>query len=136
MFTYNVKQALPADTKLVLTITDDTGRQIRRLDLDKTAGLRRIAWNLRTDPPRSRATALPGAAPVAAGAGRAVRRRPRRSAQGPLVAPGTLPRDARPHGRRERDADRHAADVLGRADTAVARRQLPKRQHRNSQAIV
>ena len=54
VFTYNVKQALPADAKLVLTITDDTGRQIRRLDIDKTAGLRRVAWNLRGDPPAAR----------------------------------------------------------------------------------
>ena len=45
------RQALPGDAKLVLTITDDTGRQIRRMDVDKTAGLRRVAWNLRTDPP-------------------------------------------------------------------------------------
>ena len=50
VFTYHVKQDLPADTKLVLTITDESGKQIRRIDLDKTAGLRRIAWNLRGDP--------------------------------------------------------------------------------------
>jgi hypothetical protein len=35
----------------VLTITDDSGRQIRRIDLDKTPGLRRLAWNLRADAP-------------------------------------------------------------------------------------
>jgi hypothetical protein len=51
VFTYHVRQDLPADTRLVLTITDPAGRQIRRLDLDKTAGLRRIAWNLTSDPP-------------------------------------------------------------------------------------
>ena len=42
---------IPAEEKLVLTISDETGRQVRRLDLDKSSGLRRIAWNLRGDPP-------------------------------------------------------------------------------------
>jgi hypothetical protein len=50
VFTYNLKQDLPAGTRLVLTITDDTGKQVRRLELEKTAGLRRIAWNLRGEP--------------------------------------------------------------------------------------
>jgi hypothetical protein len=47
------------DDKLVLNITDDSGKQIRRLDLDKTSGLRRIAWNLRGEAP---AAAAPGRA--------------------------------------------------------------------------
>jgi len=51
VFTYHVKQDLAADTKLVLTIVDETGKQVRRLDLDAKAGLRRIAWNLRGDVP-------------------------------------------------------------------------------------
>jgi hypothetical protein len=49
VFTYNVSKDLAADTKLVLTISDDTGKQVRRIDLDKTAGLRRVVWNLRGD---------------------------------------------------------------------------------------
>jgi len=49
VFTYNVSKALPADAKLVLTISDDTGKQVRRIDLDKTVGLRRVVWNLRAD---------------------------------------------------------------------------------------
>jgi hypothetical protein len=51
--TYHVREDLPADAKLVLTITDDSGKQVRRLELERTAGLRRVAWNLRTDPPAS-----------------------------------------------------------------------------------
>ena len=51
VFTYSVGQALAADAKLVLTITDETGRQVRRMELDKAPGLRRVAWNLRGDPP-------------------------------------------------------------------------------------
>jgi len=51
VFTYSVNATLGSDEKLVLTIADDTGKQIRRLDLDKTPGLRRFTWNLRTDAP-------------------------------------------------------------------------------------
>jgi photosystem II stability/assembly factor-like uncharacterized protein len=51
VFTYHVKQALPESERLVLTIADESGRQVRRLELDKAAGLRRVAWNLRVDPP-------------------------------------------------------------------------------------
>ena len=50
-FTYSVASALPADQKLVLTITDEQGRQIRRMEVDKNPGLRRVTWNLRPDPP-------------------------------------------------------------------------------------
>jgi photosystem II stability/assembly factor-like uncharacterized protein len=51
VFTYGVNGTFGADEKLVLTIADESGKQVRRLDLDKTPGLRRVAWNLRTDPP-------------------------------------------------------------------------------------
>jgi hypothetical protein len=51
VFTYHVRQDFPADTRLVLTVADPGGRQVRRLDLDKAAGLRRVAWNLTGDPP-------------------------------------------------------------------------------------
>jgi hypothetical protein len=50
VFTYSVHGSF-GDDKLVLTISDEAGKQIRRLDLDKTPGLRRIAWNLRGEPP-------------------------------------------------------------------------------------
>jgi photosystem II stability/assembly factor-like uncharacterized protein len=61
VFTYHVRQDLPSDAKLVITITDPNGRQVRRIDLQNTAGLRRIAWNL---------TADAGAAAAAPGGGR------------------------------------------------------------------
>jgi len=50
VITYSVNGSFGED-KLVLNITDDTGRQVRRLDLDKSSGLRRIAWNLRGEAP-------------------------------------------------------------------------------------
>jgi hypothetical protein len=84
VFTYHVRQELPADTKLVLTITDQSGKPVRRLDLESTAGLRRIAWNLRTDPPATPAggTAAAGGRGGRGGFGGG------RGNQPPLVEPG------------------------------------------------
>jgi photosystem II stability/assembly factor-like uncharacterized protein len=68
VFTYSVGQAIPADAKLVLTIADETGKQVRRIDLTKDVGLRRVVWNLRADP----VPPAPGqtVAPAGRGAGR------------------------------------------------------------------
>jgi len=51
LITYALRDPLPSDAKLVMTITDSEGNQVRRLDLDDVAGVHRIAWDLRTDPP-------------------------------------------------------------------------------------
>ena len=51
LFTYSVGQPSSGDTRLVLTITDDAGKQVRRLDLSKDPGVHRIAWDLRGEPP-------------------------------------------------------------------------------------
>ncbi|HJR58743.1 MAG TPA: hypothetical protein VJ813_05085, partial [Vicinamibacterales bacterium] len=51
VLTYNVGREIPDDAKLVLTITNEQGQQVRRMDVDKTPGLRRVVWNLRGDPP-------------------------------------------------------------------------------------
>jgi hypothetical protein len=67
VFTYSVAKELPADTKLVLTIADETGKQVRRLDLDRTVGVRRVAWNLRGDAPATGAGG--GAGPAGGGFG-------------------------------------------------------------------
>jgi len=76
VFTYSVGGSFGTADKLVLAISDDTGKQIRRLDLDKSPGLRRFAWNLRTDAPPT------GAAPQGFGGfGRG-------GLQGTPVAPG------------------------------------------------
>jgi photosystem II stability/assembly factor-like uncharacterized protein len=83
VFTYHIKQPLPDDAKLVLTIADDTGRQVRRMEIDKTTGLRRVAWNLRSDPPAPSATATQAGRGGRGGFGG--RGGP---PQGPLVTPG------------------------------------------------
>ena len=49
--TYTVGRAPEGDAKLVMTIADDTGKQVRRFDVPKTAGLNRATWNLRADAP-------------------------------------------------------------------------------------
>jgi hypothetical protein len=79
VFTYSVGANLPSDAKLVLTITDDSGKQIRRLDLEKEAGLRRIAWNLRGETPP---------APAGNAAGRGNFGGGRGGNQAPIVASG------------------------------------------------
>ena len=84
VLTYNITQPLPADAKLVVTIADDNGRQVRRMDVDKEVGLRRAAWNLRADPPAPSATAPPGGRGGGGFGGRGRGGPP----QGPLVAPG------------------------------------------------
>jgi hypothetical protein len=93
VFTFNLRQDPPADAKLVMTISDDTGKQVRRFDVAKGTGLRRVAWNLRADPPppsAGRAGRAGGAggesAPQAPqGGGGGGRGGPQ---QGPLVTPG------------------------------------------------
>jgi photosystem II stability/assembly factor-like uncharacterized protein len=51
VFTYHVGKAPAADAKLVLTIADDAGRPVRRLDLARDTGVQRVAWNLRGEAP-------------------------------------------------------------------------------------
>jgi photosystem II stability/assembly factor-like uncharacterized protein len=50
-FTYHVRQDLPADTRLVIRISDAQGRRVRQMEVNKSAGMRRVAWNLTDDPP-------------------------------------------------------------------------------------
>jgi photosystem II stability/assembly factor-like uncharacterized protein len=51
IFTYNVGQSPAGDTKLVMNISDDTGKQIRRIELSKAPGVHRIAWDLNHEAP-------------------------------------------------------------------------------------
>ena len=88
VFTYSVGQALPADQKLVLTITNSEGRPIRRLDVDGTPGLRRVAWNLRGDPPAQPEQGQGAAGRGGQGGQGGGRGGGRGGNQGPLVEPG------------------------------------------------
>jgi photosystem II stability/assembly factor-like uncharacterized protein len=107
VFTFNLRNDAPADAKLVMTITDESGKQIRRFDVAKGTGLRRVAWNLRADPaPAARGGGQRGEAGGAgaggaagggreggAGGGRGDNQAPpagggRGQPQGALVAPG------------------------------------------------
>jgi photosystem II stability/assembly factor-like uncharacterized protein len=70
VFTYNLAKAPAGGEKYVVTIADDAGRQIRRIELDGEPGLKRVVWNLRQDPQPPAAgrgaAAQGGAAPAAA----------------------------------------------------------------------
>lgn len=64
-----------------LAIADDKGEPVRKIPVPNSAGLHRITWNLRSDPPRRDEES--------AGRGRSEnRRRNRRGRSGPLVEPG------------------------------------------------
>ncbi len=93
----------------MLTITDDTGRQIRRMDVDKNAGLRRVAWNLRTEPPAG-APAGGGRGGGGGGGGQFGGRGG--AALGTLVAPGTYRATLR---QRDGDASRRSVRAAVRS---------------------
>jgi hypothetical protein len=63
VFTYNVAQAPAAGTKLVLSIVDDAGRPVRRLDLAGQPGVQRVVWNLRGEAPAGGGRGGRGVAP-------------------------------------------------------------------------
>jgi hypothetical protein len=108
VFTFSLRQEVPDPAKLVMTISDEAGKQIRRFDVPKGVGLRRVAWNLRAEAPEGAGRAggageagRAGGAGQAGGAGRAggEEQAGRGGAgaqgggrggppQGPLVAPG------------------------------------------------
>jgi photosystem II stability/assembly factor-like uncharacterized protein len=54
IFTYSVG-AVPDGATMVVQITDDSGREVRRLEVPKVAGLNRLVWNLRAEAPQGRA---------------------------------------------------------------------------------
>jgi hypothetical protein len=90
VFTFNLREDPPSGAKLVMTVTDDAGKQIRRFDVANGVGLRRVAWNLRADVPEATGRAGgPGGAGGAGGAGEAGRAGGGRGPQqGPIVSPG------------------------------------------------
>ena len=92
MFTFNLRQEVPDPAKLVMTISDEAGKQIRRFDVAKGVGLRRVAWNLRAEAPegagRAGGAGEAGRAGGAGGAGSAQGGGRGGPPQGPLVAPG------------------------------------------------
>ena len=57
IFTYSVGRAAAEGVKIVLNITEESGRQVRRLPLPSEVGVNRIAWDLRGEAPQ------PGASP-------------------------------------------------------------------------
>jgi hypothetical protein len=50
IFTYHVRSAMASGTSLAIDIRDADGDDVARVTLDGSAGLRRVAWNLRSAP--------------------------------------------------------------------------------------
>ncbi len=87
VFTYYVGEPPAGDAKLAITIADDNGRQVRRIEVSKARGIQRAAWNLTSDPPPQSQQEEQGRAGQAGrGAGRGFGRGG--PPQGPPVAPG------------------------------------------------
>jgi photosystem II stability/assembly factor-like uncharacterized protein len=51
LLTYYLREDAPSGTKYVLTVTDESGKQVRQLDAVSKAGLHRTPWDLRETPP-------------------------------------------------------------------------------------
>jgi hypothetical protein len=49
--TYHLREPMAAGARLVLTISDGAGERVRRLELPRKAGMQRVTWDLRRDPP-------------------------------------------------------------------------------------
>jgi hypothetical protein len=49
--TYHLREPMAAGAQLVLTIADDSGEPLRTLELPADAGVHRVTWDLRRDPP-------------------------------------------------------------------------------------
>ena len=93
MFTYHVRQDLPADARLVIRINDSNGRRVRQMEINKAAGVRRVAWNLTEDaappPPPAAGAEPPGrGAGAGRGGGGGGGRGGRGGPQGPPVTAG------------------------------------------------
>jgi len=89
VFTYTVGKSAEGDGRLVLTITDESGRQVRRLEVPGNAGVNRTTWNLRGEVPAAgRGGAGGGAGGEPAGAGEQPASGRGGAPQGPLVVPG------------------------------------------------
>ena len=73
--TYHLREPMAEGDQLVLTISDESGEQVRRLELPGEDGIHRVTWNMRRDPP-----------PVPPGAEGS--RRGRGQRQGEIVSPG------------------------------------------------
>jgi photosystem II stability/assembly factor-like uncharacterized protein len=60
ILTYHLRDAAPAGTQWAIAISDATGSEVRRIDLNGEPGVKRVAWNLAGAPP-----APPAGAPAA-----------------------------------------------------------------------
>ena len=59
---HHLREPMAGGAKLVLTITDEAGQQVRRLELPDESGIHRVTWDLRRNPPAPPPAARAGGA--------------------------------------------------------------------------
>lgn len=60
--TYHLREPMTGGAKLVLTIADEAGQQVRRMELPDESGIHRVTWDLRRNPPPPPTTGRAGGA--------------------------------------------------------------------------
>jgi hypothetical protein len=63
ILTYHLRDAAPEGTQWAIAISDESGREVRRIDLAGEQGVKRVVWNLAGAPPAPPAAPAGGAAP-------------------------------------------------------------------------
>ena len=120
VFTYSIGRAPGEGIKTVLNITDEGGRQIRRLSVPSDPGVHRVAWDLRGEAPRQTtdSTATGSAAQGGGRGGRGGAAEMMRNSRRPLVDAA-----ARHKVRRSRPGatERRSADSKARPSRLLAR---------------
>jgi hypothetical protein len=83
LLTYYIRENVQGDAKIVLTVTDSAGKQVRQIDASGQPGLHRTPWDLReTAPPVPAGQGGRRGGRGGGGGGRGAR-------SGPMVRPGT-----------------------------------------------
>jgi hypothetical protein len=85
VFTYYVGQPPADNAKLAITISDEQGRKVRRIEVPAASGIQRAAWNLNSDPTPEQLEQQQGRGGGQGGRGGGGRGGP---PQGPPVSPG------------------------------------------------
>jgi photosystem II stability/assembly factor-like uncharacterized protein len=69
ILTYHLREAAPAGTQWAIQINDSLGREVRRIELSGEPGVKRVVWNLASQPPPPPAAPAGGGDVLAPGRG-------------------------------------------------------------------
>lgn len=90
ILTYHLRDAAPEGTQWAIAISDDAGREVRRIDLSGDRGVKRVVWNLAGVPPAPAGPAAPAGRGGRGGGGGAAAAPGKYSATIGKVANGTF----------------------------------------------